>query len=71
MPRGPSKPRREEMMLVFIDTNILLDFYRIRSREAGLSILSKLEQNLASIITGDQVAMEFKKNRHNAILAGC
>jgi hypothetical protein len=55
-------------MLVFIDTNVLLDFYRIRSREAGLSILGKLEQNLTSIISGDQISMEFKKNRHNAIL---
>jgi len=54
--------------LVFIDTNILLDFYRVRSRDAGLSILAKLEQHRGSLITSDQVYMEFQKNRHSALL---
>lgn len=54
--------------LVFVDTNIYLDFYRLRSREAGLSILEKLDANRASIICGDQVAMEFKKHRQGVIL---
>lgn len=54
--------------LVFIDTNIFLDFYRLESREAGLSILEKIEQNTELIITGDQIAMEFKKNRQKVII---
>jgi hypothetical protein len=54
--------------LVFIDTNIFLDFYRLGSREAGLTILDKLDQHKDAIITGDQVNMEFKKNRQKVIL---
>jgi hypothetical protein len=54
--------------LIFVDTNILLDFYRIRTREAGLSILRKLEQHRASLITTDQVVMEFMKNRQRVLL---
>lgn len=53
--------------LVFIDTNIYLDFYRIESREAGLGILDKIKQHRDIIITGDQIAMEFKKNRQKVI----
>lgn len=55
-------------LLIFVDTNILLDFYRIRTREAGLSILKKLEQHKSSAISTDQVAMEFKKNRQKVLL---
>jgi hypothetical protein len=54
--------------LVFIDTNILLDFYRLESREAGLTILEKIDAHREDIITGDQIAMEFKKNRQKVIL---
>lgn len=53
--------------LIFIDTNIFLDFYRIRSREAGMSILGKLERHRDALITSDQVVMEFKKNRQSAL----
>jgi len=54
--------------LVFIDTNILLDFYRQRGREKGLSILDHIDDNLEHFITGSQVEMEFKKNRQRVIL---
>jgi hypothetical protein len=54
--------------LIFIDTNILLDFYRIRGREGGLSILDRIDEHRDVIITGDQIAMEYKKNRLAAIL---
>ncbi len=54
--------------LVFIDTNILLDFYRQRGREKGLSILQHIDDNLEHFITGSQVEMEFKKNRQRVIL---
>ncbi len=54
--------------LIFIDTNILLDFYRIRGGEVGLSLLKHIDGNHGRIITGNQVEMEYKKNRQHVIL---
>jgi predicted nucleic acid-binding protein len=54
--------------LIFIDTNIFLDFYRIRGREAGLSILERVDEHREMIVTSDQVEMEYKKNRPTVIL---
>lgn len=54
--------------LLFVDTNIFLDFYRIRRRDAGLSILQKLETHKDVLITTEQVVMEFKKNRQRVLL---
>src|SRR6266566_3724206 len=54
--------------LIFIDTNILLDFYRVRGRESGLSILKHIDDNLERFITTNQVEMEFKKNRQHVFL---
>ena len=54
--------------LIFIDTNIYLDFYRLESRETGLAILEKIKKHNEIIITGDQIGMEFKKNRQKVIL---
>lgn len=53
---------------IFIDTNVLLDFYRVRGREGGLTILDQVDANHDQIITSSQVEMEYKKNRHSAIL---
>lgn len=53
--------------LLFIDTNILLDFYRAQ-RDAGLSLLKRINQHHDRIITSYQVEMEFKKNRQGVIL---
>ena len=61
-------PRYSMNTLLFIDTNILLDFYRVRSRDAGLSTLRHLDQNHERLITTGQVEMEFKKNRQAVIL---
>jgi hypothetical protein len=55
--------------LLFIDTNIWLDFYRART-EAGLSLLEHLDQIADKIIVTSQVEMEFKKNRQHAIKEG-
>ena len=52
--------------LLFIDTNILLDFYRSRN-DAGISLLAKLDNLHDNIITSCQVEMEFKKNRQKAM----
>jgi PIN domain len=54
--------------LLFLDTNVLLDFYRLRKRDAGLSILEKVASHKDSLIVTDQVVMEFKKNRQRVLL---
>jgi len=52
--------------LLFIDTNIFLDFYRARN-DAGISLLSKIDGLHDQTITTCQVEMEFKKNRQKVI----
>jgi hypothetical protein len=52
--------------LLFIDTNILLDFYRARN-DAGISLLAKIDGIHNQTITSCQVEMEFKKNRQKVI----
>src|SRR5690625_1282387 len=54
--------------LIFIDTNILLDFYRIRKSDVSMKYLEKIEEHVDVIITSSQVEMEFKKNRQKVIL---
>ena len=55
--------------IVFIDTNIWLDFYRVRTRERALSILEHIRPDThGRFITTAQVEMEFKKNRQRVIL---
>jgi predicted nucleic acid-binding protein len=53
--------------LIFIDTNILLDFYRSRN-EASLKLLKHLDTLHDKLITTYQAEMEFKKNRQAVIL---
>ena len=55
--------------LLFIDTNIYLDFYRIRNDVKG-SFLEHIEAIKDRLIVTDQVEMEFKKNRQSAIIEG-
>lgn len=54
--------------LLFIDTNIFLDFYRVRGRDGGLSVLANLAAHQECLIVTSQVEMEFMKNRQDAIL---
>ena len=54
--------------LIFIDTNILLDFYRIRKSNVSLKYLQQIKNHLDLLITSSQVEMEFKKNRQTVIL---
>lgn len=54
--------------LIFIDTNIFLDFYRIRKSNVSLKYLEQIEKHKGILITSTQVEMEFKKNRQNVIL---
>jgi hypothetical protein len=55
--------------LLFIDTNIWLDFYRARN-DAGLKLLSHAEAISDRVIVTFQLEAEFKKNRQVAILEG-
>ena len=55
--------------LVFIDTNILLDFYRYPRGSAILPVLEHIDKNHDKIITSTQVEMEYKKNRQKVIVA--
>jgi predicted nucleic acid-binding protein len=54
--------------LIFIDTNIFLDFYRIRKSNVSMKYLEEIEKHIDLIITSSQVEMEFKKNRQSVIL---
>lgn len=55
--------------LLFIDTNIWLDFYRVRN-EVGLQLLERAEAVADRLIVTYQLESEFKKNRQAAILEG-
>ncbi|HEV2617512.1 MAG TPA: PIN domain-containing protein [Candidatus Acidoferrales bacterium] len=55
--------------LLFIDTNIWLDFYRARN-ETGLKLLNHVEALADRLIVTYQLELEFKKNRQAAILEG-
>jgi len=54
--------------LIFIDTNILLDFYRVLSGGVGLELLELIDKHKDLVITGSQVEMEYKKNRQRVVL---
>lgn len=55
--------------LLFVDTNIWLDFYRARN-ETGLALLSHAEAVAEKMIVTYQLESEFKRNRQSAILEG-
>ncbi len=61
----PKKPEKT-LPLLFVDTNILLNFYRARG-EAGLTLLERLASVADSLIMTDQVEVEFINNRRNVI----
>jgi PIN domain len=54
--------------LIFVDTNIFLDFYRVRGGDEGLNLLNRVNEHHDRIITTAQVEMEYKKNRQAVIL---
>lgn len=55
--------------LLFVDTNIWLDFYRTRT-EAGLALLRHVEKVSSSLIVHYNLEMEYKRNRQTAIIEG-
>lgn len=61
--------RKKEMdALLFIDTNILLDFYRERKSDVSMRFLEQIEACKDRLIMGSQLEMEYKKNRQAVIL---
>lgn len=54
--------------LLFVDTNILLDFYRIRKSDISMKYLAQLEACQERLIIGSQIEMEYKKNRQKVII---
>src|SRR5260370_1418211 len=73
----PSNPERNTAImfvlptekLLFVDTNIWLDFYRARG-DAGLSLLKRVEKLSGFIIVSFQLESEFKRNRQVVLLEG-
>lgn len=55
-----------ENWLLFVDTNILLDFYRLRGSSVS-RYLSALEENSDRLILTEQVQMEFLKHRQRVL----
>lgn len=54
--------------IIFIDTNIFLDFYRARKTDTSLKYLEKIEKITDKLIITNQIEMEYKKNRQQVIL---
>ena len=54
--------------LLFVDTNILLDFYRIQKSDISMKYLEQLEACKERLIIGSQIEMEYKKNRQKVIV---
>lgn len=67
MKSNGKKPSENIDALIFIDTNIFLDFYRL-SNNLQLDFLKLIEDNKEKIIMSSQVFMEFKKNRQTTII---
>jgi hypothetical protein len=62
----PAKPVLDT--LLFVDTNVLLDFYRIRKTDVSTKYLEQIEACRDRLIIGTQIEMEYKKNRQRVIL---
>lgn len=54
--------------IMFVDTNVLLDFYRIKKSDVSTKYLEQLEACKDRLILGSQVEMEYKKNRQRVIV---
>lgn len=62
------KKAKSENWLIFVDTNIYLDFYRSNGPAAERQ-LKTLEKHIDSLIISEQVWMEFLKNRQAVTIA--
>ena len=53
--------------LLFIDTNVWLDFYRARN-DTGLKLLKQVEALTDKLVVTYQLESEFKRNRQNVLM---
>jgi len=65
--RHPSDANASKYLL-FIDTNVWLDFYRMEGNEGAAKTLELIEHARPRLISTDQVQMEFMKHRQKTIL---
>ena len=56
------------MSLLFVDTNVFLDFYRIRGSDPGMGLLGKLRTHSDRVISTTQVHDEFLTQRQVVLL---
>ena len=65
----PLEAQEEEAMHVFIDTNILLNFYHFTGDDLDAlnNVFASHEQGAANVYLTDQVCNEFKRNRESKI----
>ena len=54
--------------LLFVDTNIFLDFYRARTSDISTKFLQQIERCKDRLILSSQLEMEYKKNRQFVVL---
>ena len=64
----PKDKKLDMDALLFVDTNILLDFYSIRKSDISMKYLEQLEACKERLIIGSQIEMEYKKNRQKVII---
>ena len=57
---------KKQHPLLFVDTNIFLDFYRVEG-EAGLTLLNHLGSVSDLLIITDQIEVEFLNNRQKVV----
>ncbi len=65
-----AKSKTAKLPLLFVDTNIWLDFYRQRQSDVALELLAKLESVADHIVVTNILDMEYRKNRQTAIAEG-
>jgi len=65
-----AKAKKAKLPLLFVDTNIWLDFYRQRQSDVALELLEKLESVGDHIVVTHVLDMEYRKNRQAAIAEG-
>jgi predicted nucleic acid-binding protein len=68
MAKRPSSDANASKYLLFVDTNVWLDFYRMEGSEGTAKSLDLIEKARPRLICTDQVQMEFMKHRQKTIL---
>lgn len=68
-PKTRQKKLEESLnAILFVDTNIFLNYYRLRSGKLNLELLEKLNGCKRRLVISPQIEMEYKKNRQQVIV---